>query len=333
MSDFVDDAFETTCEIAKTCDMIIAGGATHIAGHSAAEFFDIPYICMPYCPAVIPSMSQPPARMVLQHNMQGQKRPRSVIKSMWRAHQKEQNDWLLRPTNRRREELNLAPIKDVHNYILSERPWLITDKILAPAPKSRSLDIYQAGCMLVNNDKPLSEEIEHFLQNGSAPIYVGFGSTLFAGSMDAQGLIDVCRELKRRVILYLGWSVLEISDSIKDAEDVLIIEEHNQSKLFSRVAAVVHHGGAGTTATAAIAGVPQVAVPNCYDQFYWGSRLKELGIGNSCRNTYSISANALAGTLREVIETSTIHRAKEVSKQIDLDATQTASELIYQMLS
>jgi vancomycin aglycone glucosyltransferase len=55
----------------------------------------------------------------------------------------------------------------------------------------------------------------------------------------------------------------------------------NQQALFRRVAAVVHHGGAGTTTAAAIAGVPQVVIPQMYDQHYWAERVERLGVGRA----------------------------------------------------
>jgi vancomycin aglycone glucosyltransferase len=71
-------------------------------------------------------------------------------------------------------------------------------------------------------------------------------------------MIETARTLGRRAILSRGWADLSLVD--KEA-DCLAIGEVNQQVLFKRVAAVVHHGGAGTTTTAALAGAPQVVIP------------------------------------------------------------------------
>src|SRR5262249_55321891 len=78
-----------------------------------------------------------------------------------------------------------------------------------------------------------------------------------------------------RALVARGWAGLAPVD---DRDDCFTVGEVNQQALFSRVAAVVHHGGAGTTTTATRAGAPQVVVPQWADQPYWGSRVADLGI-------------------------------------------------------
>ena len=322
-------AYDDTYETAKDCDMILVGGSFHYAGHSIAEALNLPFVCMPFCTATIPSSSFPPARMILQHKHQAQKRPKSVNLSLWKDYLKLTNDKYLDAYNVQRARFDLAPIDDVHFHAIGDNPWLAADKTLGPAAKSRSLKINQIGAMLLNNDEPLCESIETFLQSGPPPIYIGFGSTLFPSPMSGQDLIDACRLAGHRAIIYRGWANL---DAQTDDEDILFIGDHNQSKLFPRVAAAIHHGGAGTSTAAAIAGIPQVIVPYCYDQFYWGYRIKTLGIGTSCRNTFSISTDSLVGGIAEALQPQTIATAKEVSTLIDVDATINTAKLIDNLL-
>jgi vancomycin aglycone glucosyltransferase len=75
-----------------------------------------------------------------------------------------------------------------------------------------------------------------------------------------------------------GWADLPLVD---DEPDCLAIGEANLKALFIRVAAVVHHGGARTTTLAALAGAPQVVIPQLYDQHYWAQRIHHLGIGTA----------------------------------------------------
>lgn len=105
----------------------------------------------------------------------------------------------------------------------------------------------------------------------------GLGSMAAHAPKDmAQVGIEAIRAQGRRVVLGSGWAGLA---AIDDASDCFVVGEVNQQALFRRVAAVVHHGGAGTTMTATVAGAPQVVVPQIADQPYWGSRVAELGIG------------------------------------------------------
>src|SRR6195256_4088937 len=90
------------------------------------------------------------------------------------------------------------------------------------------------------------------------------------------GPTEVIRAQGRRVIFGCGWADLALID---DRDDCFAVGEVNQQALFGRVAAVVHHGGAGTTTTATRAGAPQVVVPQWADQPYWAGRVAGLGIG------------------------------------------------------
>ena len=89
-------------------------------------------------------------------------------------------------------------------------------------------------------------------------------------------LISAVRAAGRRIVLSRGWAELGLID---DSSDCISIGEVNQQLLFPRVAVVVHHGGAGTTAAAARAGVPQVVVPQFTEQFYWACRHLRSGGG------------------------------------------------------
>ena len=123
----------------------------------------------------------------------------------------------------------------------------------------------QTGAWLLPDDRPLSTEVCAFLDDGPPPIYVGFGSMPLHDSADAaRDVVQAVRSEGRRVVLLSGWwadlAADDASGSIHAQEDVLVVGEVNHQALFTGVAAVVHHGGAGTTTNAARARVPQVVV-------------------------------------------------------------------------
>src|SRR4051812_21704360 len=122
---------------------------------------------------------------------------------------------------------------------------------------------------MYDDASPLPEGLEAFLDAGKPPIYFGFGSMPVA---DGTGrvLIDAARAVGRRAIILRGWGGLSAVD---DATHCIEVDDVNHRALFGRVAAVVHHGGAGTTHTAAREGVPQVIVPMFSDQPFWASRV------------------------------------------------------------
>jgi vancomycin aglycone glucosyltransferase len=110
-----------------------------------------------------------------------------------------------------------------------------------------------------------------------------------------------------------------------DRNDCFIIGEVNQQALFPRVAAVVHHGGAGTTTAAARAGTPQVIVPQIGDQSYWASRVWDLGIG-SAHNGPTPTAQSLSAALASALTDGTRARALAVADAVVADGAMRAAK-------
>lgn len=120
-------------------------------------------------------------------------------------------------------------------------------------------------------------ELAAFLDAGEPPVYIGFGS-MFAGDPEEAGraVLAALARTGRRGVLAAGWGGLAATEL---PETVHAIDSVPHSWLFPRMAAVVHHGGVGTTAAALRAGTPSVIVPFSVDQPYWGRRVAELGVG------------------------------------------------------
>jgi len=185
----------------------------------------------------------------------------------------------------------------VFRHILTGKPWLAADPTLAPWPDPADEAVFQTGAWIVPDERPLSPELEAFLDTGEPPVYFGFGSIRAPQGL-SEVMIQTARKLGRRAIISRGWADLSLVD---DEPDCLSIGEVNQQTLFKRVAAVVHHGGAGTTTAAALAGAPQVIIPQHYDQHYWAGRVHELGIGTAHAPgapTIDSLTNALQHTLQ-----------------------------------
>jgi UDP:flavonoid glycosyltransferase YjiC (YdhE family) len=141
--------------------------------------------------------------------------------------------------------------------------------------------------------------LEQFLAEGPAPVYVGFGS--MTGSDPVQTFEIIHRALKasgQRGVISTGWSGAD-ADAASDA-DAFVLEGAPHAWLFPRMAAVVHHGGAGTTAAGLRAGKPTLIIPHLGDQPYWGRRVHELGVGAKPRVRHTLSESALASGIRQI---------------------------------
>jgi UDP:flavonoid glycosyltransferase YjiC (YdhE family) len=140
-------------------------------------------------------------------------------------------------------------------------------------------------------------ELAAFLEDGPKPVYIGFGSMY---ERDAQALTDrVVRAVRLsgcRAVLATGWGGLASRPEVP-ADRILIIDGAPHDWLFPRVAAAIHHGGAGTTAAAIRAGIPSIAVPFFGDQFFWAWRLEQLGVAPPTLRRKVMTPQDLAGAI------------------------------------
>ena len=180
----------------------------------------------------------------------------------------------------------------------------------------------QTGAWILSDETPLPDDPEKFLASGAPPIYLGFGS-MRASEQTGRVLIEAARALGLRSILSQGWANLTPSDT---GDDCLSIGDVNQEKLFPRVAAIVHHGGAGTTTAAARAGRPQVIIPHNYDQFYWAHRVQQLGVGVSGPTRDDLTVDALVQALRQCLRPEVTRRAQALAGRIELHGARIAAE-------
>ncbi len=136
-----------------------------------------------------------------------------------------------------------------------------------------------------------------FLAAGEAPVYIGFGSMPDSKPQaTTRMLIDAVQQAGKRAVILTGWAGLNADDL---PENVYILKYAPHSWLFPRMAAVVHHGGAGTTASGFRAGVPTVIVPHNGDQPYWGRRAWQLGVGTQPIPRKKLTTDKLAAAIRE----------------------------------
>ncbi|NOX76030.1 MAG: glycosyltransferase family 1 protein [Gammaproteobacteria bacterium] len=131
-----------------------------------------------------------------------------------------------------------------------------------------------------------SQELVAFINAGEPPIYVGFGSM---SGFDSKRLLNIFSPVLagRRVIYAPGWS--EYDASLLPVES-LIVDNIPHDWLFPRVSLVIHHGGAGTSHAAAIAGTPSVVIPFAGDQFFWAHRLTQLGVAPKSSSLMKVNA-------------------------------------------
>jgi sterol 3beta-glucosyltransferase len=189
-----------------------------------------------------------------------------------------------------------------------------------PHPADWSDKVHVTGYLFLDAqpDWQPSKELEAFLEAGDPPIYFGFGSMSGRKPEELASLIvEAIAMSGRRGLLLTGWGGLRVG---AHSEDVFVLDSAPHSWLFPRMAAVVHHGGAGTTAEGLRAGVPTVIVPFVFDQYFWGARLKALGLGPDPIPQKKLTSERMAQAIHSaVIDSDIKQRAASCGKAIRLE--------------
>jgi sterol 3beta-glucosyltransferase len=163
-----------------------------------------------------------------------------------------------------------------------------------------------------------SPELVEFLENGTPPIYVGFGSMGMKGAAKrAQIILQALKASRQRGLLARGWGGLKAAEL---PSNVFMLDEAPHDWLFPRVAAVVHHGGAGTTAAGLCAGKPSIICPFLGDQPFWGNLIYQRGVGPTPIPQKKLTADNLADAITQTIQDPAMNqRAAELGNKIRLE--------------
>lgn len=267
-----------------------------ICAHSVAEKLKVPS-----CLAVLQPVTQsaayaspvfPPVHLGKAYNLMTHKAARQFI---WQPFRKLFNQW-------RRNVLNLSPYPFWGPFVQlhDENATVLHafSRHILPRPQDWRTRSYLTGYWFLNHQRTWQPppELLRFLEDGGPAVYVGFGSM---SERDPAALTDVLvralRLSKRRAILLSGWAGLP-KENLPD--NILVVDSVPHDWLFPRLAAVVHHGGAGTTGAAFRAGVPQVVIPFFGDQHFWASRAYHLGVGARPIPRRKLTADQLADAIR-----------------------------------
>lgn len=294
-------------ELARDADLVIAGGA-ELAASSAAERHGVPYRYLCYCPMLFPSREHAPPFL----NWNG--RRGWVNRALWPLVLAPIEAAFRRILATARAEIGLAPVRSAYRLLLGERPLLAVDRPLGSAPPDATLAVEQIPALHPLGGEPLPAKLDAFLDAGEPPVYVGFGSMPDADPRaTTRTVLAAIERLGIRAVVSAGWAQLG-GGALPDG--VIEIGAVAHPRLFPRCAAIVHHGGAGTTTNALRAGVPQVLVPHLADQFYWARRVRELGIGVAAQRKQRLRADDLAAAISMALETEVLaERSRELGAQ------------------
>ena len=275
-------------------DVLICLGVFSAFGQAIAEKLRIPIIHVEPTP-LLPTSAFPAPSWPIQKNLGGLHNHVSGLAMLWVVWQ-----WYLPFVKDFRQRLELPSVHFAAYYRKFQSIPMLSayNSGIIPHPADWPDNVHVTGYFFLDdqtNWQP-SPELQAFLEAGDAPVYIGFGSMSGQNPEKLADLVlDALAKSGQRGVLVTGWGGIR-PESLTG--NVFVLESAPHSWLFPRMAAVVHHGGAGTTAEGLRAGVPSVIVPFVLDQPFWGARVKAMRLGPAPIPHKRLTAERLAHAIK-----------------------------------
>jgi UDP:flavonoid glycosyltransferase YjiC (YdhE family) len=219
----------------------------------------------------------------------------------------------------RQHTLGLAPISWSDELrVLRSLPHLFGfSPSVLPKPRDWAEWVHVTGYWFLGGSAPYipSPELDEFLRSGDRPVAIGFSSQVGRGAAQVtEVMVGALQRAGKRGILVTGWGGLK---GVQLPDGIMAIPQAPYDWLLPRVSAMVHHGGAGSTACALLAGVPNFAVPFGFEQGLWGTRIAQLGAGVAPLYPQKLTVARVASAIRRVSEDESFRlRASRLAEQI-----------------
>jgi UDP:flavonoid glycosyltransferase YjiC (YdhE family) len=278
-------------DIAAACegaDAIVWAGLA-VAATAVAARMKVPVLGVLYSTCLLPSGHHPPP------SCPHQGLPGWVNRLLWGVNDFAANVVMGGRFNDIRARASLPAVR--FSDIIPEGDYVVAaDPVLMPHDRQWAANIRPGSFIFYDDPRPLDPGLEAWLDDGEPPIFVGFGSMSGQGIDAIEKVVHAALSATgRRCLIGAGWAGLGargLPAHWRVAGDV------PHQRLFPRMAAVVHHGGAGTTANALRAGVPQVVLPLILDQHHHAHRLWQSGLTPRPIPMEKITAPQLADSIQ-----------------------------------
>ena len=227
-----------------------------------------------------------------------------------------------RPINEwRRDVLGLPPAKGDNVLHGKPVPTLYAySEAVVPRPADWDHSSVVTGYWFLDTPSSWQPEpgLVKFINAGTQPVYIGFGSMFMNGGREKTEIVlDALKLAGQRGVLATGWGGLSAADS---SDDIFVVDAVPHDWLFPHMAAVVHHGGAGTTGASLRAGKPTVICPFVGDQPFWGHRIAALGVGPSPIPQWKLTSKSLAEAIKTAVSDHGMRQsAAELGKKIRVE--------------
>ncbi|ESW24001.1 hypothetical protein PHAVU_004G093900 [Phaseolus vulgaris] len=229
----------------------------------------------------------------------------------------------------RKRKLKLAPIAyfSMYSGSINHLPtgYMWSPHVVAkPSDWGPLVDVVGYCFLNLGSKYHPQEDFVRWIQNGPKPLYFGFGSMpLDDPKRTTDVIVEALKDTGQRGIIDRGWG--NLGDLAEVPDNVFVLEECPHDWLFPQCSALVHHGGAGTTATGLKAGCPTTIVPFFGDQFFWGDRIYQKGLGPIPIPISQLSLESLTNAIKFMLQPEVKSQAMAISKLIENEDGVTAA--------
>ncbi len=318
--------FSCLPQIASRMDLLV-GSSLVAALPTLAARYGLPYRFIAFTPHMFPSGDHP--YPVFKHHHF----PKWYNRISWKIAAFFDRFTTAALINRYRRDFKLPSIHNAWRHIMGTHVIVASDPAISNVPPDVIKPTYQqTGYMHLRQPEQTNVQLNRFLESGPAPIYAGFGSMPKRDQMESVStIVKAARKTGRRAVIGRFW---EPSKPFEKDQDIFFINKYPHLDLFGRLAAVIHHGGAGTTATAAFCGAPQIIVPHILDQYYWGRHIHLKKLGPPPIDRAKLSVQNLSASIESCLHDQTIQKnAKQVGLMIqETDGVRSTAQALLKSL-
>ena len=294
-----------------------------IPGQEAAIRNNLPWITVSYCPGFIKTRYEAPSPMP---NLGA---PLNAL--LWKVAERlirKQvdplfNDFIASIGGEERDCIGLKGMYSPKLNLVAASP-----SVSKPPPDLPSKHKFTGAWFLEEPDYEIPPVLQEFLEQGSPPIIITFGSVGGSRNVETTSIfVEAVQRTGQRAIIQAGWGNLGMDNP---PENICFVGYVPHNFLFRQGCCVIHHGGAGTTIATCRAGVPSITVPHWVDQPYWGHTLRKIGVAPKPLRRQDMTPKRLAKRINQVIASQLMaEKAKALMEKIEMeDGLTTAIRLI-----
>lgn len=305
---FTKAMFEASCKLCQQCDIVIGHPVCHTLV-TASQKFQIPRISLVLTPLIVRSDHVSPIGVPLG------KWGNSFL---WSAGGSVATTSWFKQGKAIRKQEGLPAIKSLQKEVFTSNTLTLVaaSEALCLRPRDWPKTVQMTGFLNLppkNDSWLMSERLSAFLASNERPVYMTFGSCM---QFDEEGstklLVEAAKLSGKRAIIQ--------SDQVEHDElenpDIYFIGSVPHSEIFPLCELIVHHGGAGTTQAALLAGKPSVVVAHGFDQVYWAKQLKTQKLGGQPLNRNTVAASQIAQEINSVLND---HSVKSNAARVGYD--------------